>query len=99
MKFILTSIAVLLFAGCASYGSEFDITKFNTFKNGVTTKSEIINVVGSPNTQNNMGNGQTSVTWQFTSKTLGSDVRSKIATAIFDSQDRLIRVITSESKH
>lgn len=99
MKSIFMSIAVVLMVGCASYGSDFDVNKFTGFKDGVTTKSEMIRAVGSPSSQSNLGNGRTAATWQFVSKTLGSDAKSKIATAVFDSQDRLVRVTTSESKY
>ena len=99
MKSVLVPIVAMFFVGCASYGSDFDITKFSVFKNGVTTKSEMIKLVGSPNSQSNLGNGQTTATWQFVSKAVGSEAKSKIATAVFDSQDRLVRVTTSESKY
>ena len=92
------SVAFVI-AGCASVGSDFDMSQFSRFKEGVTTKNEIVSAVGKPTGQSSLGNDQTSLSWQFVTKTLGSSVKSKTATAIFDKEDRLVRVVTSESSY
>jgi hypothetical protein len=92
-------VCCLVVAGCASYGKDFDISLFSQFKSGVTTKSQMISIVGNPSSQMSLGNGQTALTWTFTHTSIGASVKSKQAMAYFDKDDKLLKVTTSESTH
>lgn len=91
--------AALVVAGCASYGADFDLSKFASFKEGVATKAEMIASVGPPASQSSLGNGHSASTWQYVTKTIGSNAKAKMATALFDSNDRLLKLTTSESSY
>ena len=93
----LVVACVFIFSSCASYGNDFDTSLFSQFKNGVTTKTEIISLVGQPLTKTSTGNGETSLNWSFTHAIINSKVESKIAIAYFDKNDILLRVILTET--
>lgn len=96
---ICTAATVLILAGCASVGADFDMTKISKFKEDVATKSEILSEMGPPVRMSKIPNGQTELTWQFVTKSLGSSVKSKMATALFDKQDKLISITSSEASY
>lgn len=93
----LVLACVVIFSSCASYGKDFDTSLFSQFRNGVTTKTEMISLVGQPLTKTSTGNGETSLNWSFTYTTINSKIESKIAMAFFDKNDILLRVIISET--
>ena len=84
-------------ANYASYGKDFDASLFSQFKNGVTTKTEVISAVGQPFTKTVVGNGETMLNWSFTHAIIHSKVELKNATAFFDKNDILLRVTVTES--
>lgn len=48
MKSIILSISILALTGCASMGTELDLSKLDTFKTCQTSKSEMVEVFGKP---------------------------------------------------
>lgn len=72
---------ILLFAGCVSVGEEFRTPTAEMIKNGVTTRSELLQLFGSP-TQVGIEDGDQTWTWVYVrtggfSRTLSKELHVK----------------------
>lgn len=63
---------MLFAAGCAKqYGADFDLSKADQFKPGVTTYDEAVSQLGKPTAIRKYADGKTGAAWQTVRGTLG----------------------------
>ena len=65
--FILAAASLL--AGCVSYGRKIDQAKVAEIKTGQTTRSQVIQLIGSPDQITSLGNGQLMFHYMFVRST------------------------------
>ena len=70
-KNILLLILTLIFIGCATAGKPLDKDKISQIKEGTTTKQEVINLLGNPNSDSLSGDGKEILMYMY----LNSSVR------------------------
>jgi len=66
MKNLAMVMATLMMIGCASTGHKIDQSSVNRIQNGVTTKAEVIGMIGSPEMITKKGNGDTVFVYHYT---------------------------------
>ena len=74
MKIIIIIMSLFLI-GCASTGHKIDQSAVSRIQNGVTTKAEVINLIGSPEMITKKGNGDTVFVYHY--------IRSSVKPATF----------------
>ncbi|HEY4415935.1 MAG TPA: outer membrane protein assembly factor BamE [Verrucomicrobiae bacterium] len=64
-SFILIAIGAMLLAGCVSYGRKIDQSKAAQIKIGQTTRSQVVQLIGSPDQITTMGDGLVTFHYMF----------------------------------
>jgi len=63
MKIVPVALASLALAGCVSTGTRVTVAQANQFKEGVTTRAEVVAALGQPDSQSRLADGATAITY------------------------------------
>lgn len=63
MRLVGAAFAAVMLAGCVSTGTRVTEAQANQFKQGVTTRAEVIAALGQPDTQSRLADGGTVITY------------------------------------
>jgi len=66
MKKLVMVMSALVMVGCASTGHKIDQSAVGRIQNGVTTKAEVISLIGSPEMITKKGNGDEVFVYHYT---------------------------------
>ena len=93
MKIFLSVFFVLIFSGCASYGTKFEMQDVDAFRQGITTYEQAVQRLGKPNSQHFQADGARAVTWLYITATMG--VReSRSVGVLFDREGKMVRILS-----
>jgi outer membrane protein assembly factor BamE (lipoprotein component of BamABCDE complex) len=110
---VLVLVLPFFVSGCASTGKKIDPTALSDFKAGVTTKSEVVQRLGPPQSSSSTSDGTQVVSYYFSESTVngatfipvvglfagGSKGSASITTFIFDKNEILKSFTTTNSNH
>lgn len=69
VRWTLSLAVILAVAGCVSSGRRLDTDRVSQIRKGVTTRQEVLQLLGSPDQQTSDGDGNVTMVWQFTKAT------------------------------
>jgi len=84
-------LAVLMSAGCATVGHNFNEDAADKFTPGVTTMDQAIAALGKPSSYNYYDDGSVFVVWQYVSATAVSSDYKSLA-IMFDKDHKMVRI-------
>ena len=92
-RLLLIAAVIMAIGGCTrEVGSNFDLSRVDQFKPGVTTYDQVVAELGKPSSIRKYANGGTGAAWQYVKGTTFSGGSGKGVGIIFDANGVMQRV-------
>jgi hypothetical protein len=92
MKKFLIILTCIWFAGCASVGTDFDMSVVDTFTVQVTTVEEVKQKLGAPTSSSVMHDGSVFYSWTYSQSRIGS-ARAQSVVIKFSKEGKFMQVL------
>lgn len=113
MKTIVIALFAIITGGCVSVGTQVKLDQLSGFTKGITTYSDVVARLGTPNTVSTKSNGTRSATYTYVHSQArpetyipfiggfigGADSKVNTAEFTFDKEDKLLEYSLSESNY
>ena len=111
MKYLSSILLSIILIGCATGGTKVDTNKLSQIKEGVTTKEEVVQLLGKPYMVNLNSDGKTVLMYQYTKASNrpsnfipglsllagGIDMQQQIVQILLDKNDKVEKFISNDS--
>ncbi len=95
---ILSLVAAVLLAGCASTGAKFDLGRVNDIKPGITEAADLMAWFGKPWSKRPQNDGTIRYLWQYTKGAIAVGVTEQQALTVFVRADGKVRDFSLKQK-